>query len=99
MQMHWFWRGTLSAMAGAATFGCLFIPLLDPLILQATGQVGWVVYFALLGLLPQMVSISMFAFLTRLKSLTEGSQAGCRKCGYDLTGNISGTCPECGERI
>jgi len=23
----------------------------------------------------------------------------CRKCGYDLTGNISGVCPECGERI
>ena len=23
----------------------------------------------------------------------------CRKCAYDLTGNESGTCPECGERI
>lgn len=21
---------------------------------------------------------------------------GCRNCGYDLTGNVSGTCPECG---
>jgi hypothetical protein len=21
----------------------------------------------------------------------------CRKCGYNLTGNVSGTCPECGE--
>ena len=21
----------------------------------------------------------------------------CRACGYDLTGNISGKCPECGE--
>jgi len=20
----------------------------------------------------------------------------CRTCGYDLTGNLSGTCPECG---
>ena len=20
----------------------------------------------------------------------------CRRCGYDLTGNVSGTCPECG---
>jgi len=20
----------------------------------------------------------------------------CRKCGYDLTGNVSGVCPECG---
>ena len=21
----------------------------------------------------------------------------CRRCGYDLTGNVSGTCPECGQ--
>ncbi len=21
----------------------------------------------------------------------------CPKCGYDLTGNVSGVCPECGE--
>lgn len=24
---------------------------------------------------------------------------GCRKCGYDLTGNVSGVCPECGTLI
>jgi len=23
----------------------------------------------------------------------------CLKCGYDLTGNVSGICPECGEQI
>ena len=23
----------------------------------------------------------------------------CQSCGYDLTGNTSGVCPECGERI
>ena len=23
----------------------------------------------------------------------------CRKCGYDLTGNVSGVCPECGKRV
>lgn len=22
----------------------------------------------------------------------------CRNCGYDLTGNVSGRCPECGQR-
>ena len=21
----------------------------------------------------------------------------CRKCGYDLTGNVTGVCPECGN--
>jgi len=24
---------------------------------------------------------------------------GCRQCGYDLTGNLSGRCPECGTPI
>ncbi len=23
----------------------------------------------------------------------------CVKCGYDLTGNVSGQCPECGEKV
>lgn len=23
----------------------------------------------------------------------------CATCGYNLTGNVSGTCPECGERL
>ena len=23
----------------------------------------------------------------------------CQKCGYDLTGNESGTCPECGKEV
>ncbi len=23
----------------------------------------------------------------------------CRKCGYNLTGNVSGICPECGKRV
>jgi hypothetical protein len=23
----------------------------------------------------------------------------CRKCGYDLTGNVSGRCPECGTAV
>jgi hypothetical protein len=26
-------------------------------------------------------------------------QLGCRKCGYDLTGNTSGACPECGAPV
>ena len=23
----------------------------------------------------------------------------CLKCGYNLTGNVSGVCPECGEKV
>jgi hypothetical protein len=27
------------------------------------------------------------------------SPGHCRQCGYNLTGNLSGVCPECGEEI
>jgi hypothetical protein len=27
------------------------------------------------------------------------SQGHCPECAYDLTGNVSGTCPECGAAI
>jgi len=29
----------------------------------------------------------------------QGQPGICRECGYDLTGNVSGVCPECGTRI
>ncbi len=32
----------------------------------------------------------------RARRLADGH---CGYCGYDLTGNVSGVCPECGERI
>lgn len=36
-------------------------------------------------------------FVTRLRRRMR--MAGlCRACGYDLTGNVSGTCPECGVK-
>jgi len=34
--------------------------------------------------------------LRRWRRLKSG---GCVRCGYDLTGNVSGICPECGEPI
>jgi hypothetical protein len=36
----------------------------------------------------------------RLREMLSGQGAAiCSACGYDLTGNISGVCPECGERM
>ena len=44
---------------------------------------------------------------SRLAAVQRGRLAGpfrrppghCQTCGYDLTGNVSGVCPECGEAI
>ena len=41
-------------------------------------------------------SIALLCSLARKRQVLPGY---CRKCGYNLTGNVSGICPECGERI
>ena len=33
------------------------------------------------------------------RRLRAGLPNHCRKCDYDLTGNVSGVCPECGEKV
>ncbi|MDB5290092.1 MAG: hypothetical protein JWL69_1333 [Phycisphaerales bacterium] len=38
--------------------------------------------------------------LLRLQRTAQRAERGqCRICGYDLTGNVSGTCPECGQKV
>ena len=32
-----------------------------------------------------------------LRRWRRARRGGCRKCGYNLTGNVSGRCPECGS--
>ena len=47
--------------------------------------------FAVFALYPTIVVIRRLRMVRR-----EGC---CRQCGYDLTGNQSGVCPECGKAI
>jgi hypothetical protein len=56
----------------------------------------------LLGaILPVLVALFAYGLLSLcpdLKTRFDG-ETRCRKCGYNLTGNVSGICPECGEKI
>jgi len=47
---------------------------------------------------PLLLALIPSAFLW-WRDWRHTSPGHCRKCGYDLTGNESGVCPECGERI
>ncbi len=48
-----------------------------------------------------MTPLTMLAYLRRRKRLGVVNRwrlrGQCTGCGYDLTGNVSGTCPECGN--
>ena len=48
--------------------------------------------------LALLISIPLTALLFRLdrKRIPPGH---CQSCGYDLTGNVSGKCPECSEPV
>ncbi|GMU24132.1 MAG: hypothetical protein AMXMBFR13_42090 [Phycisphaerae bacterium] len=41
-------------------------------------------------------TIALLRFLLRVRTVPTGC---CRECGYDLTGNLSGVCPECGTAV
>jgi hypothetical protein len=76
-------------------------------IIRPGWQIG--VAVSLVYALPvAIIAVAAYAWLTRLlgpRAVREipcpkcGYVGHCRNCGYNLTGNVSGVCPECGERI
>jgi hypothetical protein len=55
-----------------------------------------------LGILPLWIPAVVLAIATALLWYLDRRRippGHCRKCGYDLTGNVSGRCPECGTEI
>jgi hypothetical protein len=47
--------------------------------------------------MPVLVSTSAAVFFWRFGGRVRDGK--CKKCGYDLTGNVSGRCPECAEVV
>jgi hypothetical protein len=52
--------------------------------------------FLLAALLPTIVIGALFTVDRHDRKAADKTH--CRNCGYDLTGNVSGICPECGVR-
>jgi hypothetical protein len=52
-----------------------------------TGVITWILYFVVAPVL--LHRLLLLRRSKRVKPL-------CRRCGYNLTGNVSGVCPECG---
>ncbi len=58
---------------------------------------SWIVYLPLW--LPFVVLAIPTAFLFWRDNRRRYSPGHCRSCGYNLTGNESGVCPECGLKV
>jgi len=64
--------------------------------LQVDGRIGFIYLVVPLWIPFLLVAIPTAYLFRRDHRIPQGH---CQKCGYDLTGNISGVCPECGEKI
>ena len=62
---------------------------------DSQGPYAWEVYVPLWIPFFIIVIPTVFAFPRARRSLP----GHCQVCGYDLTGNVSGICPECGGKI
>jgi hypothetical protein len=69
---------------------------------------GWAIGMSILFFIPvSVVAITIYGLLTRyfhprkniLRRYRRKKKGLCLTCGYNLTGNVSGICPECGEKI
>jgi hypothetical protein len=62
--------------------------------------VSWRTVFPTTIVLPMWpLGVVCLALLVIAIRRGRGPKPGhCRKCGYNLTGNVSGVCPECGEK-
>lgn len=56
------------------------------------GHMAWIPIWMLLAALA--LPTALLWHTDRRRPIPSGQ---CRKCGYDLTGNVSGRCPECGK--
>ena len=88
-----FRRTTLSKILGWVSIGCHVIAFIA-LIINWSKAPGFPEYRLLCLLLaPGAVAI----VFNRAPRRTEPGH--CTKCGYNLTGNVSGKCSECGEPV
>lgn len=90
-------------VVGVMTFGLMydfFFPVLTPSARRAIGALEVWGVPCLLWATP-LWGIGWAWLLVRLRNwlLFRWPSHYCFDCGYDLTGNLSGRCPECGKEI
>ena len=89
---------TISAVAGAVFVRAIWGTVQESVAWALPASAPHLVYvviadlvtFAVLGLAGVVVAV----LIARRRGYPRGH---CRACGYNLRGNVSGVCPECGE--
>jgi len=64
---------------------------------QTATSIELVIHIGILCMVGGMASV--FLLLRPCRRVYRRRRGRCIECGYNLTGNVSGVCPECGEKI
>lgn len=93
---HGIWEALLFAVGNGLVAGIIFsgglkIPTIQLDALLLNWIPGFLATIAVLGVLIPIMRLP----LQLVRTFLQTSQ--CQVCGYDLTGNTSGVCPECGS--
>jgi hypothetical protein len=99
--MHWFWRATIAVIGGLVFFPVAQKVGLDLTSRRPHGPTLFLVVECVCLMGSLLIAVSSYGLLTRkyYRTWRPDSHPHCPQCEYDLTGNVSGVCPECGERI
>jgi hypothetical protein len=94
--MHWFWRATIAVVVSFLIWTAINVVFARMLSGSAVRNVPLQIGLSLVRCATPLV---IFGLLTRWCTPVRIPPGHCQKCGYNLTGNVSGVCPECGEKI
>ena len=81
--------GSLVFLVGYTSSGRFMLSLWDHSVLVIT--LGWCGFSVFMGLVCR--------FVASVRGLRKPPHGVCPGCGYNLTGNVSGVCSECGRPI
>lgn len=75
----------------------VWYPLYGPGRMSSTAVIAFV-FIPFYCTLTMFLGLAVGWVITKAQWFQQFRKGQCRRCGYDLTGNVSGTCPECGGK-
>jgi hypothetical protein len=69
-----------------------------PISFSSSTEIAWGPLMLTLPAIP-LPPIIVLGVVQRLAGRRKAKTGRCHRCGYDLTGNVSGVCPECGTSV
>lgn len=93
------WYGTFKIQSPYFPVSSKWSPKFSNKIRGRGGEPGWVLYIPLYLIATPLAILSAGFLVAPIRRFRHVRRGKCIGCGYDLTANESGVCPECGTSI